>query len=481
MTKNPIIPIILCGGSGSRLWPLSRRSFPKQFLSINNQNKKTLLQQTQERLKSIKNINNAIYICNEEHRFIVAEQLREINISPWKIILEPFGRNTTAAISLGATLALEKFENPNLLILSADHNIQNTEIFIETLKKGLRYSEMGRLVTFGVIPSYPETGYGYIEAEKELNFDDKLGENIKRFIEKPNQKLANKLIKDKRYSWNSGIFIFKAKVIINEIEKFEPSINFYCQESLKTSKQDLEFQRLNKVPFEKCPEIPIDISVMEKTNLGTVLPMNVGWSDIGSWESVWKLLIKDNEGNSCEGNVITKDIKNCLIKSDSRLLVGIGLEELIVIETSDAILIAHKRKSQEVKDIVDELKKRNISEGLEHKKIFRPWGHYESVLDDRKWKVKKITVKPFEQLSLQKHSYRYEHWVVVSGKALVQVGDKKMILEENESTYIPSGTKHRLSNNINIPLVIIEIQTGSYLGEDDIERFEDNYGRQNYN
>ena len=480
MNKNLIIPIILCGGSGSRLWPLSRKSFPKQFLSINDNYKKTLLQLTQERLRNIENISEPIYICNEEHRFIVAEQLREIKVKPWKIILEPFGKNTSAAISLGALLALDKFEDPNLLILSADHDIQNIKKFAETIQNGLRYSENGKLVTFGVIPNKPETGYGYIESENELNNSDNLGEKICRFIEKPNLKLAKKLIKDKRYSWNSGIFLFKAKVIINEIEKYEPSINHYCKESLRTSEKDLEFQRLNKISFEKCPELPIDISVMEKTNLGTVLPLDVGWSDIGSWESVWKLSSKDIDGNYCEGKVITKEIKDCLIKSESRLVVGIGLNELIVVETNDAILIAHKNKSQEVKNIVNELKKSNISEGLEHKKIFRPWGHYESIVDDLNWKVKMITVKPFEQLSLQKHAHRSEHWVVVKGQALVQIDEKKIVLKQNQSTYIPQGSKHRLSNDLNIPLVIIEIQTGSYLGEDDIERFEDNYGRLNY-
>ena len=480
MKKNPLIPIILCGGSGSRLWPSSRRSFPKQFLSITEDNNKTLLQQTQERLKFIKQIYKPIYICNEEHRFIVAEQLREINITPWKIILEPFGKNTSAAISLGAILALEKFEDPNLLILSADHNIQNTKMFIKTIQKGFQYSDLGRLVTFGVIPNYPETGYGYIEAEKELNKKELLGENITKFIEKPNQQLAKKLIKDKRYSWNSGIFLFKAKTIIKEIDKFEPTINHYCRESLKQSKKDLNFQRLNKVCFKKCPELPIDISVMEKTNLGTVLPLDVGWSDIGNWDSIWKISSKDLDGNSTKGNVITKDARNCLINSESRLLVGIGIQELIVIETNDAILIAHKSKAQEVKNLVEDLKRKGISEGLEHKKIFRPWGHYESLVEDLNWKVKIITVKPLEKLSLQKHEHRSEHWVIVKGQALVQINNKKIILEENESAYIPQGSKHRLSNNKNIPLVIIEIQTGSYLGEDDIFRFEDNYGRLNY-
>ena len=480
MDKNPIIPVILCGGTGSRLWPLSRRSFPKQFLSLNDIGNRTLLQETQLRLALIKDIHKPILICNEEHRFIVAEQMREINISPWKILLEPFGRNTSAAISLGAILALEEYENPHLLILSADHNIYDTKQFVKRIHDGLIYSEKGRLVTFGVIPDYPETGYGYIEAEKSLNVNDIYGENISKFIEKPNKKLAEKLIKDRRYSWNSGIFLFKAKTIINEIEKFQPQINKYCRESLKNNEKDLDFQRLNKSFFEKCPNISIDLAVMENTKLGTVLPLDVGWSDIGSWESVWKQSSKDLNGNSLKGNVITKNTKDCLINSDSRLLVGIGIKELVVIETNDAILITNKSESQQVKNIVNELNEKGISEGLEHKKIFRPWGNYESVIDDIKWKVKMITVKPNEQLSLQKHKHRSEHWVVVKGQALVQVDNKKMILEENQSAYIPRGSKHRLSNNINVPLIIIEVQTGSYLGEDDIERFEDNYGRLKY-
>ena len=480
MIKNPIIPIILCGGSGTRLWPLSRRSFPKQFLNLNDEENKTFLQETQERLTTIKDIHRPILICNEEHRFIVAEQMREINISPWKILLEPFGRNTTAAISLGAILSLQEYENPNLLILSADHKIKDTKKFVERIYDGLIYSEGGRLVTFGVVPNCPETGYGYIEAEKSLNFNNGPGENIIRFIEKPNQNLAEKLIKDKKYSWNSGIFLFKAKTIINEINKFEPQINHYCREALNRHEKDLDFLRLNKSFFEKCPNKSIDIAVMENTKLGTVLPLDVGWSDIGSWDSVWKQSSKDLDGNSLKGNVIAKNSKDCLIHSESILLVGIGLNELIVVETNDAILISNKSNSQEIKNIVQDLKERGITEGLEHKKIFRPWGHYESIIEGSNWKVKMITVKPFEKLSLQKHSYRSEHWVVVKGKAVVQINEKTMTLKENESTYIPQGSKHRLSNNNNIPLLIIEIQTGLYLGEDDIERFEDNYGRQNY-
>ena len=477
MSKNPIIPIILCGGSGTRLWPLSRKSFPKQFLNINDKNNKTLLQKTQERLASIKNIQKPILICNEEHRFIVAEQMREINISPWKILLEPFGRNTSAAVSLGALSALEKYENPNLLILSADHNIKDTKKFVERIYEGLIYSEKGRLVTFGVVPDSSETGYGYIEAEKSLNVNDVRGENIIRFIEKPNKNLAEKLIKDDRYAWNSGIFLFKAKTILNEIDKFAPQINQYCRESLKNNEKDLDFQRINKSFFSKCPNISIDISVMEKTKLGTVLPLDVEWSDIGSWESVWKLSTKDLNGNSLKGNVVTKNTEDCYLRSENRLLVALGIKELVIVETSDAILVANKSNTQEIKDIVEKLKNENILEGIEHKKIYRPWGFYETLIEESFWKVKLIKVKSGESLSLQMHKFRSENWVVVKGTATVQINQKTITLQKNQNISIPTGSLHRLSNNSSEDLKIIEIQSGSYLGEDDIVRFDDNYGR----
>tara|TARA_A100000164_G_C21887743_1_gene763664 strand:+ start:250 stop:1737 length:1488 start_codon:yes stop_codon:yes gene_type:complete len=481
MVKDPIIPIILCGGSGSRLWPLSRRSFPKQFISLIDDKGKTLLQQTQERLSAIKNIQEPIYICNEEHRFIVAEQLREINISPWKILLEPFGRNTSAAISLGSILALDEYENPNLLILSADHNIKNTKKFIKKIHDGLKYSEEGRLVTFGVIPDFPETGYGYIESEKPLNVDNNLGENITRFIEKPDKESAEKLVKDKRFTWNSGIFLFKAKTIINEIDKFAPQINQYCRESLKNSEQDLDFQRVNKSFFSKCPNISIDISVMEKTKLGTVIPLDVGWSDIGSWESVWKLSKKDLNGNSLKGNVVTKNTEDCYLKSEKRLLVALGIKGLVVVETSDAVLVANKKNSQEIKNIVEELKNKNHLEGTEHKKIYRPWGFFETLIEESFWKVKLIKVNPGESLSLQTHEFRSENWIVVSGTATVQVNEKKISLQKNQSISIPEGSMHRLTNKKSQDLKIIEVQVGSYLGEDDIKRFDDNYGRNKSN
>lgn len=477
MKNNPIFPIILCGGTGTRLWPLSRKSFPKQFLSLSDNEGKTLLQETQERIKNIKNIKDPILICNEDHRFIVAEQMRAINVTPQKILLEPFGRNTAPAITLGALLALEIEDNPNLLILSSDHYIKNQDNYIKAIKKGLEYSEEERLVTFGVLPTFPETGYGYIEAESKLNFSTNSGSNIKNFIEKPSPEKARKLYQNDFFAWNSGIFLFKAKTIIKEIQKFYPKLVDICKESLEGNSLDLDFQRLKKNTFEKCQNISIDIAVMEKTNIGTVVPLDIGWSDIGSWESLWENSKKDENGNVIKGKVILKGSSNSFFNSEERLLVGIGIKDLIAIETNDAVLVANKNKSQEVKEIVEILKERGISEGIEHKKMFRPWGYYVSLVQDSEWKVKLIYVKPKSKLSLQSHKYRAEHWINVNGNALVIIDDKKIPLKANQSVYIPKGIKHRLVNETIKPLQIIEVQTGSYLGEDDIERFEDNYGR----
>ena len=481
MKNNPILPIILCGGTGTRLWPLSRKSFPKQFLSLSNNKGKTLIQETQERIKSIKNIRNPILICNEEHRFIVAEQMRAINVNPQKILLEPFGRNTAPAITLGALLSLEMEDNPNLLILSADHYIKKQDNFLKAIEKGIEYSEQERVVAFGVLPTFPETGYGYIEADSKLNFSTNHGSNIKNFIEKPNEEKARKLYKNDYFAWNSGIFLFKAKTIIKQIQKFNPQLLDICKESLEGNNLDLDFQRLKKNTFEKCENVSIDIAVMEKTNIGTVVPLDIGWSDIGNWESLWKTSKKDEDGNVIKGNVLLKGSSNSFFNSEERLLVGIGIQDLIAIETNDAVLIADKNKSQEVKEIVEILKERGISEGIEHKKMFRPWGYYISLVQGSEWKVKLIFVKPKCQLSLQSHKYRAEHWINVNGNALVLIGDKKISLKANQSVYIPKGTKHRLVNETTKPLQIIEVQTGSYLGEDDIERFEDNYGRTNSN
>jgi len=477
MTRNSIFPVILCGGRGSRLWPLSRETYPKQYLNLNSNNNQSLLQETALRTKSIKNIKSPILICNEEHRFIVAEQLRSIKIKPHSILLEPFGRNTAPAILISAFLALEEDDDPNLLILSSDHEIKNENQFIKVINEGLTYSEKNRLVTFGVIPTSAETGYGYIESEKEFDYEFIKGIDIKRFVEKPDQETANQYLKDKRFTWNSGIFLFKARMIISEIKRLSPSVYESCQKAFNLNHKDLDFIRIDKDSFAKCPNISIDVAVMEKTRIGTVLPFKAGWSDIGSWKTVWETSQKDANGNFYKGNVISKDVTNCYLRSENRLVVGIGINNLSIVETRDAVLIADLRQSQKVKNIVEELKAEGITEGREHLKIYRPWGHYLSVSKGKGWQVKLICVKPGEKLSLQMHHHRSEHWVVVKGTAKVLLNSKEIILSVNESTYIPIGAKHRLSNPGKILLQIIEIQSGAYLGEDDIVRFEDNYGR----
>ena len=477
MSNRPIIPVVLCGGTGTRLWPLSRRTFPKQFLAIANNNKKSLLQNTILRVSHSEDFGEPILICNEEHRFIVAEQMREINVKPKAIILEPFGKNTGPSIIIAALKALEYEENPILLILSSDHIVSNKNEFIKVVKNSTKFAHKEKLVTFGVIPKSPHTGYGYIQAKSPLLQSPKEGKEIIRFIEKPNLEKAKKLYKDNHYAWNSGIFLFKAKTIINEFQNFDPNTLIFCKDAIKGNKIDLDFQRLNIDEFKKCPNVSIDIAIMEKTKNGIVLPLDAGWNDIGSWESVWESSTKNKDGNVLEGKIIEQDTCNCLMKSEKRLVVGIGLKDLVVIDTNDAVLIANKNESQKIKDIVNKLKQEGIKEGQENRTIFRPWGHYTAIVEDKRWQVKLISVKPGEKLSQQMHHHRSEHWIVVNGTAMVEVDERSEILSENQSIYIPLGAVHRLTNPGKIPLSLIEVQSGSYLGEDDITRFKDNYGR----
>ena len=479
MLSYSIIPIILCGGSGSRLWPLSRESFPKQFLEINSENKQSLLQNTQNRIKDIKNITSPILVCNEEHRFIVAEQMREINTVPISILLEPIGRNTAAAITLSAISALTEFKDPILLVLSSDHEIKNKEKFHEVIELGIEYANQDKLVTFGVVPTCAETGYGYIQSENPFNIEKLVGNKISSFIEKPDSELARELIKDKRFTWNSGIFMFKAKTIIEEVQKFSPTIYEHCFNAIKESKSDLDFQRIDKNSFNKCPNISIDVAIMEKTEKGIVIPLDAQWSDVGSWKAVWELSKKDKDLNFKTGRVIIRNTQNSYIRGGNRLIVGLGLENLIIVETNDAILISNKDHSQDIKDLVSQLKKEKIPEGQKHRRIYRPWGNYFSIAEDLNWQVKLITVKPGEKLSLQKHLHRSEHWIVVKGTAQVEIDNKNFQLTTNQSAYIPKGAKHRLCNFEESNLNIIEVQSGDYLGEDDIIRFEDKYGRSN--
>ena len=477
MSGNLVFPVILCGGSGTRLWPLSRESLPKQYLSLSSLSEKSLLQLTKERIEGLSNLQNPILICNEEHRFLVAEQMRQIDTNPHSIILEPFGRNTAPAVTIAALKTLKKNEDPILLVLSSDHEITEKERFLEILEIGLTFTKKNKLVTFGIVPKSPETGYGYIKAESPFKNNEITGKKILSFTEKPNLKTAKEFVKDKSYTWNSGIFMFKASEYIKEIQKYSPEIFKYCKESFEKSKYDLDFQRIDKKSFEKCPNLSIDISVMEKTEKGIVIPLNAGWSDIGSWSAVWEVSNKDKNKNFTKGQIVLEDSKECYLRSESRLIVGIGLKELIVIDTKDALLVANKKQSQNLKKIVSYLKSNNISQGQQHTKIYRPWGYYESLIADSKWQVKIIEVTPGESLSLQMHNYRSEHWVVVDGVAKVEIEKKIDTLKKNESIYIPLGSKHRLTNPGKRPLILIEVQSGSYVGEDDIIRFEDKYGR----
>ena len=481
MTNYPIIPIILAGGSGTRLWPLSRKSYPKQFLSLLGKDDKTLLQQTYKRIMNLKDLSNPIIICNEEHRFIVGDQMREIKVNPLSIILEPIGRNTAPAITIAALKVIEYFKkkdiDPILLILSSDHHIENINKFKNALKQGIEESKKGNLIIFGVVPTYPATGYGYIESKYVPIRKKIIARKVESFVEKPDSKIAKKLFKNKNFLWNSGIFIFKANDIIGEIESYAPYIIENCKESLINSSKDLDFLRLNKSDFEKCPDLSIDIAVFERTRKAFVLPLECGWDDIGSWESLWNLSKKDNNGNSLDGRIIAHKTKNSLIKSGTRLVATIGLENTIIIDTKDALLVANRENAQDVKKLVQTIILEGYREGKEHQLLHRPWGHYSSIQEGSNWQIKRIEVYPGASLSLQMHHYRSEHWIVVQGTAKVEIDKDVKIISQNESTFIPLGSKHRLSNPGKMQLILIEVQSGSYLGEDDIIRFEDIYGR----
>ena len=473
-----IFPVILCGGYGTRLWPLSRKSYPKQFLKLNSESKYTLLQETQNRLKSFQNILNPILICNKEHRFIVAEQMREIDIEPHSIILEPKGRNTAPSIVLGALESLKYDENAILLVLASDHLMTVDKNFSKGLLKAFDLANEGRIVTFGIMPTSPNTGFGYIQSKITMNFESIEGYEINKFIEKPNLSRAKEFLLDKKYSWNSGMFVFKASTIISEVQRYKPEIINACKQSLMLSNRDLEFKRIDEHIFSKCPSCSIDVAVMEKTNIGSVIPLNLKWTDIGNWKSLWEYEMKNDNGNVKDGNVFLNKVYNSYFNSSrNRLLVGMGVRDLIVVDTDDVTLISDINHSQEIKDLVNNVKESGIEAAENHKKGFRPWGNYLSLASDQFWQVKIIEVKPGASLSLQKHKFRSEHWVVVKGTALVTIENNKIILKENQSTFIPLGSKHKLENPGKENLSIIEVQCGTYLGEDDIIRYEDKYGR----
>ena len=465
-----IIPVILSGGSGTRLWPLSRQDYPKQFLSLVNDT--SLFQDTILRLPN--NMADPIIICNEKHRFLVAEQLRQINKKPHSIILEPFGKNTAPAIALAAIKSKKNDEDPILFVLSADHIIKSDEVFHEAIKIAENAAKSKKLVTFGVVPTSAETGYGYIEVNKEKTADFHI---IKSFKEKPSKKNARKYLDSGNYFWNSGMFMFQASEYINELAKFEPYIIDACEKSCQIEDKDVDFIRLNVKEFNKCPNKSIDYALMECTQKGIVVPLDSKWNDIGSWSTLWDIENKDDNGNVVKGDVLLDQVKNSYIYGSKKLITALGVSDLVVIDTPDALLISNKENAQDIKKIVEKLKNNHRDEVTDHRKVFRPWGYYDSIDKGIGFQVKRIWVNPGAQLSLQKHKYRSEHWVVVKGIAQVTCGEKKFKIIENQSTYIPKGVLHRLKNYGDIPLEIIEIQTGEYLGEDDIIRLKDDYQR----
>ena len=474
---NNVFTVILSGGSGIRLWPLSRKHYPKQFLKLTSNY--TMLQETALRLSGF---NNPIAVCNENHRFILAEQLHEIGQEPTSIILEPVARNTAPAIALAAFRALEENENSILVILAADHVIEDTSGFQSAVEQAVEAAQNDALVTFGIVPTGPETGFGYIQGVG-VNTKDSNSKNsleicqIEKFVEKPDLETAKSYVESGNYYWNSGMFVFKAQAYLNELKQHNPEMYNTSQAAYNNAQTDLDFVRVNKADFEKCPDDSIDYAVMEQTSKGLLLPIDVNWNDIGSFSALWQVLDKDDQGNVNLGDIKNIDSKNCLVQSENQFVATIGVEDLVVIGTKDSILVAHKNKVQNVKKVVAYLNKTNRTEHLLHREVHRPWGKYDSVDNGHRYQVKRITVKPGASLSKQMHYHRAEHWVVVSGTAVVEVNGKKSILSENQSIYISIGSKHQLLNPGKLPLEIIEVQSGSYLGEDDIVRFDDKYNR----
>jgi mannose-1-phosphate guanylyltransferase/mannose-6-phosphate isomerase len=474
-----LTPVILSGGAGTRLWPLSRELYPKQLLALTGE--RTMLQQTALRLSGLA-VSAPVVVCNEAHRFLVAEQLRQLKIESRATVLEPAGRNTAPAIALAALAALKMSagdssgQDPALLVLPADHVIRDVPAFQQAVRVALAAVEQGKLATFGIVPNTPETGYGYIQRGAASGISGV--HQIARFVEKPPLERAQEFLKSGDYFWNSGMFMFRASRYLQELERFAPEIAKVCRSAFDSARSDLDFIRVDAKIFAQCPSDSIDYAVMEKTSDAVVVPLDAGWSDVGSWAALHEASDSDAHGNVSRGDVISEDSTGCYFYSESRLVAAVGLADHVVVETKDAVLVAPKSRVQDVKKLVARLKEAGRYEHSLHREVFRPWGSYDSIENGDRFQVKRLKVKPGATLSLQMHHHRAEHWIVVSGTARITRGEEVFLLEENQSTYIPLGVKHRIENPGMIPLHIIEVQSGSYLGEDDIVRFDDRYGRQ---
>ena len=467
-----LIPVILSGGSGTRLWPLSREMYPKQLLALTGP--RTMLQETALRLAGIAGAGNPIIVCNEAHRFTVAEQLRQIDLAPAAILLEPVGRNTAPAVALAALKAAQIEPKAILVVAPADHVIRDAHTFQQAAAEAARIAANGKLVTFGIVAREPETGYGYIRRGEGAG----PAYPVAQFVEKPALDLARQFIESGDYYWNSGMFVFTARRYLDELRALAPDILAAARAAFEAAKADLDFVRIDQAAFEKCRSESIDYAVMEKTRDAVVLPLDAGWSDVGSWSSLYDALPSDEEGNVLQGDVLVHDTRDCYVHSSSRLVAAVGMDDHIIVETKDAVLVAPKERVQDVKELVAKIKKSGRTEHSLHREVFRPWGSYDSIENGERFQVKRLTVRPGGVLSLQMHHHRAEHWIVVQGTARVTCGDKTFLLSENESTYIPIGATHRIENPGKVTLHVVEVQSGSYLGEDDIVRFEDNYGRQ---
>ncbi|KQH83639.1 mannose-1-phosphate guanyltransferase [Vibrio furnissii] len=464
-----ILPVIMAGGSGSRLWPLSRSLYPKQFISLASE--KTMLQETISRLDGLEH-QAPMLICNNEHRFIVAEQLRQQKMQHGGIILEPVGRNTAPAIALAALQALKNGEDPLLLVLAADHVIQQPLAFTQAMEQAVKPAEQGMLVTFGIVPTAPETGYGYI---KQGELIDDFGYRVERFVEKPDLDTAVGYLENGGYYWNSGMFLFKASRYVEELKQHRPDILEACERAIDGSRKDLDFIRLDEESFIECPDDSVDYAVMEKTSDALVVPMDAGWSDVGSFSALWEISEKDTSGNVAIGDVIIDQTSNSYVYAQNKLVSTVGVDNLVIIETKDAVLVADKNKVQDVKNIVNVLKAQQRSECDQHREVYRPWGSHDEIAEGERFHVKHLRVKPGEKTALQMHHHRAEHWVVVQGTAKVTNGEKSYLVSENQSTYIPLGSSHRIENPGKVDLHLIEVRSGSYLEEDDIVRLEE-YG-----